>query len=296
MDCLGDCACADAIPAKSSAGDIDRFGSAGDGIYLTHCLVHLLTIENDTYCVLAARAAQASDDYHQHCQYQPERERGQGMMEQIRVVLVDDHRVVRQGLRTYLESFPDLTVVGEASSGEETLRHIELWLPDVVVMDLLMPGGMDGVETIRQVRRLTPHTQIIALTSYTDNERVIAVLRAGAIGYVRKDAAPDVLLAAVRAAAHGQSLLDPSVAGAVLQELSRGEGPEVALSEREQEVLRQLALGHTNREIAETMMVSPETVKTHVGNILAKLHLAHRTQAVIYALKRGIISLDDIDL
>ncbi|HLJ33781.1 MAG TPA: response regulator transcription factor [Ktedonobacteraceae bacterium] len=218
------------------------------------------------------------------------------MMEQIRVVLVDDHRVVRQGLRTYLESFPDLTVVGEASSGEETLRHIELWLPDVVVMDLLMPGGMDGVETIRQVRRLTPHTQIIALTSYTDNERVIAVLRAGAIGYVRKDAAPDVLLAAVRAAAHGQSLLDPSVAGAVLQELSRGEGPEVALSEREQEVLRQLALGHTNREIAETMMVSPETVKTHVGNILAKLHLAHRTQAVIYALKRGIISLDDIDL
>ena len=218
------------------------------------------------------------------------------MTEQIRVVLVDDHRVVRQGLRTYLESFPDLVVIGEASSGEETLRHIELWLPDVVVMDLLMPGGMDGVETIRQIRRLTPHTQIIALTSYTDNERVIAVLRAGAIGYVRKDAAPDILLAAVRAAARGQSLLDPSVAGAVLQELGRGENPGVALSEREQEVLRQLALGHTNREIAETMMVSPETVKTHVGNILAKLHLAHRTQAVIYALKRGIISLDDIDL
>ena len=218
------------------------------------------------------------------------------MTEQIRVVLVDDHRVVRQGLRTYLELFPDLVVIGEALSGEETLRHIELWLPDVVVMDLLMPGGMDGVETIRQLRRLTPHTQIIALTSYTDNERVIAVLRAGAIGYVRKDAAPDILLAAVRAAARGQSLLDPAVAGAVLQELGRGENPGVALSEREQEVLRQLALGHTNREIAETMMVSPETVKTHVGNILAKLHLAHRTQAVIYALKRGIISLDDIDL
>jgi two-component system, NarL family, response regulator LiaR len=218
------------------------------------------------------------------------------MTEQMRVVLVDDHRVVRQGLRTYLESFPDLVVIGEASSGEEALRYIELWLPDVVVMDLLMPGGMDGVETIRQIRRLTPHTQIIALTSYTDNERVIAVLRAGAIGYVRKDAAPDILLAAVRAAARGQSLLDPSVAGAVLQELGRGENPGVALSEREQEVLRQLALGHTNREIAETMMVSPETVKTHVGNILAKLHLAHRTQAVIYALKRGIISLDDIDL
>ena len=222
------------------------------------------------------------------------------MIEHIRVVLVDDHRVVRQGLRTYLESFPDLEVVGEASSGEEALRHIELWLPDVVVMDLLMPGGMDGVETIRRVRQLTPHTQVIALTSYTDDARVIAVLRAGAVGYVRKDAAPDVLLAAVRAAAHGRSLLDPTVAGAVLQELSRGEKPagalSSALSEREQEVLRQLALGHTNREIAETMMVSPETVKTHVGNILAKLHLAHRTQAVIYALKSGIISLDDIEL
>ncbi|HLG61629.1 MAG TPA: response regulator transcription factor [Ktedonosporobacter sp.] len=218
------------------------------------------------------------------------------MRERIRVALVDDHRVVRQGLRIYLESFPDLAVIGEASSGEEALRHIELWLPDVVVMDLLMPGGMDGIETIRRVRQLTPHTQIVALTSYTDDARVVAALRAGAIGYVRKDAAPDLLLAAVRAAAHGQSLLDPAVASTVLQELSRGGQPEVALSEREQDVLRQLALGHTNREIAETMMVSPETVKTHVGNILAKLHLAHRTQAVIYALKRGIISLDDIEL
>lgn len=218
------------------------------------------------------------------------------MMEHIRVVLVDDHRVVRQGLRTYLESFPDLEVVGEASSGEEVLRSIELWLPDVVVMDLLMPGGMDGVETIRCVRQLTPHSQVIALTSYTDDARIIAVLRAGAIGYVRKDAAPEMLLTAVRAAAHGQSLLDPAVAGAVLQELAHGEKPEVALSEREQDVLRQLALGLTNREIAEAMMVSPETIKTHVGNILTKLHLAHRTQAVIYALKYGIISLDDIDL
>ena len=219
------------------------------------------------------------------------------MTEPVRVALVDDHHVVRRGLRTYLESFPDLEIIGEAASGEEALRHIELWLPDVVVMDLLMPGGMDGVETIRHIRQLTPHTQIIALTSYTDDARVIAVLRAGAIGYVRKDAAPDVLLAAIRAAAHGQSLLDPAVAGAVLQELSHEERPEVAsLSEREREVLRRLALGHTNREIAEELMVSSETVKTHVGNILAKLHLVHRTQAVVYALKHGLISLEDIDL
>jgi len=219
------------------------------------------------------------------------------MTKPIRVVLVDDHHVVRQGLRIYLESFPDLQIAGEAASGEEALRLIELWLPDVVVMDLLMPGGIDGVETIRRISQLTPHTQIIALTSYTDDARVIAVLRAGAIGYVRKDAAPDVLLASIRAAARGQSLLDPAVAGAVLQELSHEEKPEVAaLSEREREVLRLLALGHTNREIAEGMMISPETVKTHVGNILAKLHLVHRTQAVVYALKYGLISLEDINL
>jgi NarL family two-component system response regulator LiaR len=219
------------------------------------------------------------------------------MTKPIRVVLVDDHHVVRQGLRIYLESFPDLQIAGEAASGEEALRLIELWLPDVVVMDLLMPGGIDGVETIRRISQLTPHTQIIALTSYTDDARVIAVLRAGAIGYVRKDAAPDVLLASIRAAARGQSLLDPAVAGAVLQELSHEEKSEVAaLSEREREVLRLLALGHTNREIAEGMMISPETVKTHVGNILAKLHLVHRTQAVVYALKHGLISLEDINL
>ena len=218
------------------------------------------------------------------------------MTEQIRVALIDDHHVVRQGLHTYLESFPDLEVVGEAASGEEALRHIELWLPDVIVMDLLLPGGMDGIEAIQRVRQLTPHTQVIALTSYTDDARVIAVLRAGAIGYVRKDAAPDTLLAAIRAAAHGQSLIDPAVAGVVLQELSRVKKSDAALSEREQDVLRQLALGRTNREIAETMMVSPETIKAHVGNILAKLHLAHRTQAVIYALKHGLISLDDVEL
>jgi NarL family two-component system response regulator LiaR len=218
------------------------------------------------------------------------------MTERIRVVLVDDHHVVRQGLRTYLESFPDLEVAGEAARGEEVLRHIELWLPDVVVMDLLMPGGIDGVETIRRVHQLTPQTRIIALTSYTDDARIVAVLRAGAIGYVRKDASPDLLLASVRAAARGQSLLDPAVSGAVLQELSHGEKSEVTLSEREQEVLRRLALGRTNREIAEEMILSPETVKTHVGNILAKLHLVHRTQIVVYALKYGLISLEDIEL
>ncbi len=218
------------------------------------------------------------------------------MLNVTRVVLVDDHKVVRYGLRTYLESFPDLEIVGEASSGEEALRNIEQWLPDVTVMDLLMPGGIDGIETIQRMRKLTPLTQIVALTSYTDEARVIAVLRAGAISYVRKDVAPEVLLDAIRGAAKGQSFLDPQIADAVLKELSQSTKSQPVLSEREQEVLQQLVLGRTNRQIAEIMIVSPETIKSHVGNILTKLQLAHRTQIVIYALKQGFISLDDIDL
>jgi NarL family two-component system response regulator LiaR len=217
-------------------------------------------------------------------------------MEQIRIALVDDHRVVRQGLRVLLESYSDLAVVGEASSGEEALQQVANWSPTIVIMDLLLPGGIDGVETIRRMRGVKPDVHILALTSYTDDAHVIAVLRAGAIGYVRKDATPEVMLAAVYATARGQSLLDPAVAGAVLQELSYTEKPELALTEREQGVLRLLALGRTNREIAEALMLGPETIKTHVASILNKLHLAHRTQAVIYALKRGLISLDDIDL
>ena len=218
------------------------------------------------------------------------------MAENIKVALVDDHHIVRRGLRSFLNAFDDLTVVGEAASGEEALKHIEEWLPDVVVMDMLMPGGMDGIETIRQVRTLVPSARIVALTSYTDDSRVVAALRAGAIGYVRKEADPDILLASVRAAAHGQSLLDPAVANAVMQELMRGGKHSAELTEREQEVLRQLAFGRTNHEIAEALVVSDETVKTHVGNILTKLQLAHRTQAVIYALKKGIISIDELEL
>ncbi len=218
------------------------------------------------------------------------------MTETIRVVLVDDHRVVRQGLRTFLESFADLHVVGEASSGEEALQHIERWQPHVVVMDLLLPGGMDGIEAIRRVRQRFPFVQAIALTSYTDNERALAVLRAGAISYIRKDAEPEILLKAVRTAARGHSLLDPAVVDSLVQEMVRGEKPAVSLTEREQEVLRLLALGHTNKEMAESMMISTDTAKTHVSNILTKLNLAHRTQAVVYALKHGLISLDEIEL
>lgn len=218
------------------------------------------------------------------------------MADPIRVVVVDDHQVARHGLHSFLKAFPDLEVVGEAASGEEALQSIEEWMPDVVVMDLLMPGGLNGIETIKQVRARLPSTRIVALTSSTDDTLVGTALRAGAIGYVRKDADLEILLASIRAAARGQSLLDPAVANVVMQELTRVGQPGVDLTEREQDVLRQLALGRTNHEIAVSLSVSDETVKTHVGNILTKLQLAHRTQAVIYALKKGLISLDEIDL
>ncbi len=218
------------------------------------------------------------------------------MSEHIRLVLVDDHPIVRRGIRSFLESFPDLRIVGEAGSGEEVLPQIETLLPDVVVMDLLMPGGMDGVEAIRQIRVLTPHTQVVALTSTIDDARAIAALKAGAISYVRKGSDPKTLLAALRGAARGQAILDPAIAGAVLQELSGQKRSLSILSEREQEVLRLLALGRTNRQIAETLIVGEETIKTHVGNILAKLHLNHRMQAAFYALKQGLISLDEVTI
>lgn len=213
-----------------------------------------------------------------------------------RLILVDDHHVVRCGLRSYLESFCDIRVVAEASTGEDAVKEVERWLPDIAVVDLLLPGGIDGIETTRQIRAVSPHTHVVVLTAQTDNSRVIAALRAGALGYIRKDSAPELLLAAVRSATRSQSVLDPSVAGEVLQDLV-GE-PEVKsmLTEREMQVLRLLTNGQTNKQIAQALVVSEETVKTHVGNILAKLHLVHRTQAALYALKRGLISLDDVTL
>lgn len=217
-------------------------------------------------------------------------------MNSLSVALVDDHQIVRRGLQSYLESFDDIRIVGMAANGEELLLHLDEWLPDVVVMDLLMPGGMDGIETTQHVREQSPHSQVVVLTAHADDARVIAALRAGAIGYIRKDADPAVLLEAVRAAARGQSVLDPSIAGSLLIEMTRSKVTGGELTERELEVLRQLARGHTNREIARALVVGDETIKTHVGNILAKLQLAHRGQAILYALKKGLISLDEIEL
>lgn len=214
----------------------------------------------------------------------------------IRTVLVDDHHVVRRGLRSFLQGFPDIEIIGEAANGEEALVHVEAWRPDVVVMDLHMPGGIDGIETTKHLRRQSPHTQVVALTAHADEARVLGALREGAIGYICKDADPGLLLAAIRGAVQGQSILDPTIAGAVLSELTRGNDPDPKLTRREHDVLRQLALGKTNQQIAEALIVSHDTVKTHIGNILTKLHLAHRTQAALYALKHRLVTIDELDL
>jgi len=207
------------------------------------------------------------------------------------IVLVDDHKVVTRSLQAYLESFPDLVVVGTAASGEELLEHVAEWKPQVVLQDLLLPGGMDGIEATRRVLERAPSTRVIALTASMDEARMMGVLRAGAVGYVRKDADPEILLAAVRAVARGRTYIDPSVASQVLH--SGGVSPD-DLTGREVEVLRRLALGWSNKEIADALCIGEETVKTHVGHVLAKLQVDNRAQAIVQALRRGIVALDEL--
>ena len=211
-------------------------------------------------------------------------------MSAISIALVDDHRVVGSSLKAYLESFPDLHVVGIASSGEDLLEHLDAWKPQIVLQDLLLPGGIDGIETTRRILQRAPATRVIALTASIDEARMIGVLRAGAAGYVRKNAEPEVLLAAVRAVARGKTYIDPSVSGQILQATA----PPADLTLREIEVLRQVALGRSNKEIADALSISDETVKSHVGNLYSKLQVENRAQATVQALKRGMISLDDL--
>jgi len=211
-------------------------------------------------------------------------------MNEITVVLVDDHRVVTRSLKAYLESFPDLRVVGTAASGEELLQHVDAWQPDVIVQDLLLPGGIDGIETTRRVLAKRPSVRVVALTASTDEARMMAVLRAGAAGYIRKDAEPETLLAAIRAVTRGRTYVDPYLARRVAED---GVSPD-DLTDREREVLRHLALGESNKAIGGVLCVSEETVKTHVGHILGKLGVENRAQAVVQALKRGLVSLEEI--
>ena len=209
-------------------------------------------------------------------------------MSRIRIALVDDHRVVTRSLKAYLESFPDFEVVGIAAGGEELLKHLSEWRPQIVLLDLLMPGGWDGIETTRRILERAPDVRVIALTASLDEPRMMGVLRAGAAGYIRKDAEPETLLAAVRAVARGKTYIDPSVARQAL-----GAAPREDLTARETEVLRRLAQGLSNKEIAEALSIGEETVKTHVSNVLAKLEAENRAQAIVQALKRGLVSLEE---
>jgi NarL family two-component system response regulator LiaR len=208
----------------------------------------------------------------------------------ISIALVDDHRVVTRSLTAYLESFPDLRVVGVAATGEELLEHLEDWKPHIVLQDLLMPGGIDGVETTRRIMARAPAVKVVALTASTDEARMMGVFRAGASGYVRKDADPETLLAAIRSVARGKTFIDPSVG----RQIVRAADSRDELTARERDVLRHLALGRSNKDIAEALSISDETVKTHVGNVLSKLHVENRAQATVQALKRGLVSLEDL--
>ena len=212
-------------------------------------------------------------------------------MNPISIVLVDDHRVVTRSLKAYLESFPDLKVIGIAASGEQLLERVAEWNPQIVLMDLLMPGGLDGIQTTRRLLERMPSVRVIALTASTDEARMMGVLRAGAVGYIRKDAEPETLLAAVRAVARGKTYIDPYLAGKV----ARAAAPSDALTPREAEVLRHLVQGRSNKEIAETLTIAEETVKTHVGRVLSKLQAENRAQAIVQGLKGGLVSLEDLE-
>ena len=212
-------------------------------------------------------------------------------MSTIKIVLVDDHRVVAQSLKAYLESFPDLRVVGIANSGEDLLAHLDEWKPEVVLQDLLMPGGIDGIETTRRIRELSTRVRIIALTASTDEARMMGVLRAGANGYVRKDAEPETLLAAIRAVERGRTYVDPSVS----RSIARSTAPSDELTPREVEVLRQLSFGRSNKEIADALSIADETVKSHVSSVLAKLQAENRAHATVQGLKRGLVSLEELN-
>lgn len=214
------------------------------------------------------------------------------MSDPITVLLIDDHAVVRQGVRAFLATQPDLKVVGEAASGEEGVTQAAQLIPDVVLMDLVMPG-MDGVEATRQLKRVSPRSQVVVLTSYHEDEHIFPALKAGALSYILKDINPNELADAIRKAASAEAVLHPRVAARVIKELQGAPRDTInvftELSERELEVLKLIAEGRSNAAIAEHLVLSEKTVKGHVSNILSKLQLADRTQAAVFAWREGVV-------
>ncbi len=216
-------------------------------------------------------------------------------MNKIHVLVADDHPLIRDSLRTLLTTEPDLELIGEAVDGEEAVEKAMLLKPDVILMDLVMPKK-DGLQAINEIKRVNPDISILVLTSFSDEDKVFPAIRAGALGYLLKDASPEELLKAIHDVHRGLPSLHPSIALQVLREINRpSEHPEMKnpLSEREMEVLRLVAQGLTNQEIANRLVLSEWTIRTHVRNILTKLHLANRTQAALFALRKGLADLEN---
>jgi len=214
------------------------------------------------------------------------------MTEKISLLIVDDHTIVRRGIRALFKVQTDIEVVGEASSGEEAIGMSAELVPDVVLLDLVMPG-MGGVEATRRIRRESPRTQVVILTSFHEDEHIFPALRAGALSYILKDVDPDELIATVQKAALGESVLHPRIATRVVQEVrgAKKETPNlfIDLTERELDVLRLISDGLSNASIAEKLVLSEKTVKRHVSNILSKLHILDRTQAAVFAWQQGLM-------
>jgi NarL family two-component system response regulator LiaR len=209
----------------------------------------------------------------------------------VSVLIVDDHEVVRRGVRAYLDTLPDLRVVGEAGSGEQAVAMTGETVPDVVLMDLILPG-MDGLEATRQIKEISPRTQVVVLTSYDQDEYIFPALQAGATSYTLKDMKMDSLADAIRKAANGEATLHPRVAMRLVKSVRgeiNGEACLNSMTVRELEVLKLIAHGLSNTQIAEALVLSEYTVKGHVSNILSKLGLADRTQAAVYAWQSGIV-------
>ncbi len=215
----------------------------------------------------------------------------------INVLVVDDQNIVRKGICALLEQIDDIQVVGEASDGREAVKQAKLLRPDVILMDLVMPN-LDGISAIQQILAATPHMRIIALTSFVAEDKVFPAIKAGAMGYLLKDSEPEELINAIKQVSRGEPSLHPMVAKMVLEEISHPIKQPLTpepLTEREIDVVRLVAQGLSNRQIADQLVIGEATVRTHVGNILNKLHLANRVQATLYALREGLTTLDDID-
>ncbi len=216
-------------------------------------------------------------------------------IEKIRVMVVDDHAIIRKGVRAVLDLVPDIELVGEAENGTQAVELDAELIPDVILMDLMMPE-MDGIECIKQIKARRPNARILVLTNFAGEDMIFPAIKAGAMGYHLKDSSPDALINAIRQVHEGVAALHPTIAKKILDDLHSSEKQplsEEPLTQRELEVLKLLARGFENKEIADQLVISEATVRTHVSNILGKLHLASRTQAALYALREGLASLKE---